>query len=64
MKPSSRIRLLVGKALHIRQLTPDIENDINSELTRLGYLPDTDWEALELLMEAMDSGRVSLVASH
>lgn len=49
------------KALYIRKLTPEIENAINSELTRLGYLPDTDFEALELLMSEMDSGRVGLV---
>jgi hypothetical protein len=40
-----------------RRLTPDIENAINAELTRLGYLPDTDFEALELLMSEMDAGR-------
>ena len=63
MNPSSSIRLLVEKALHIRKLTPDIENAINSELTRLGHLPDTDFEALELLMAEMDAGRVGLVPS-
>nr|WP_199302749.1 hypothetical protein [Oscillatoria sp. FACHB-1406] len=57
------IRLLVGKALHLRQLTPDIENAINSELTRLGYISDIDYEALELLMAEMDAGRIQLVAS-
>lgn len=64
MNPKSSIRVLVGKALHIHQLTPDLENAINTELTRLGYLPDTDMEALELLMEAMDTGLVRLVPSH
>lgn len=63
MNPSSSIRALVEKALYIRKLTPDIENAINSELTRLGYLPDTDFEALELLMVEMDAGRIGLVAS-
>ena len=63
MNPSSSIRFLVSKALHLRKLTPDIENGINSELTRLGYLPDTDMEALELLMEEMDLGRISPVSS-
>lgn len=61
MSSSNSIRVLVGKALHIRKLTPDIENAINSELTRLGCLPDTDFEALELLMSEMDAGRVGLV---
>lgn len=63
MNPPSSIRTLVEKALYIRQLTPDIENAINTELTRLGHLPDTDFEALELLMAEMDAGRVCLVPS-
>jgi hypothetical protein len=63
MKPLSSIRVLVGEALQVRKLTPDIENAINLELTRLGYLPDADVEALELLMEELDLGRVSLVPS-
>ncbi|MEM9003767.1 MAG: hypothetical protein AAGE59_09615 [Cyanobacteria bacterium P01_F01_bin.86] len=63
MNPSNSIRLLVEKALYARRLTPDIENAINSELTRLGYLPDTDFEALELLMSEMDAGRIGLVSS-
>ena len=61
MKPTHAIRQLVSKALHIRQLTPDIENEINYELTRLGYVSDVDYEALELLMSEMDAGRVQLV---
>lgn len=64
MIPQSRIRTLVSKVLAIRQLTPDLEQAINSELTRLGYLPDGDVEVLELLMEALDSGRVRLVPSY
>jgi hypothetical protein len=61
MKPSHVIRQLVAKALYIKQLTPDIENEINYELTRLGYISDVDYEALELLMSEMDAGRVRLV---
>jgi hypothetical protein len=57
------IRHLVAKALYIKQLTPDIENEINYELTRLGYISDVDYEALELLMSEMDAGRVRLVPS-
>lgn len=57
------IRRLVEKALYIRRLTPDIENQINAELTRLGHISDVDYEALELLMYEMDAGRVQLVAS-
>jgi hypothetical protein len=52
---------LVSKALSIKQLTPDIENEINYELTRLGYISDVDYEALELLMAEMDAGRIRLV---
>lgn len=58
------IRQLVEEALFIRRLTPYIENAINSELTRLGYVSDADYEALELLMEELDAGRIQLVSSH
>ncbi|MBF2077583.1 MAG: hypothetical protein IGR76_03465 [Synechococcales cyanobacterium T60_A2020_003] len=63
MKTSHAIRRLVEKALHIKQLTPDIENAINYELTRLGYISDADYEALELLMDEMDQGRIRLSPS-
>lgn len=63
MNTTGVIRHLVEKALYIKRLTPDIENAINNELTRLGYISDVDYEALELLMEEMDLGRVQLVAS-
>jgi len=63
MKSTVIIRRLVEKALHIKQLTPDIENEINYELTRLGHISDVDFEALELLMSEMDAGRIQLVSS-
>mgnify|MGYP005840791839 CR=1 FL=1 len=63
MQPSDVIRKLVSKALYIKQLTPDIENEINYELTRMGYISDVDYEALELLMDEMDAGRIRLVPS-
>ena len=63
MKSKYAIRHLVEKALYIKRLTPDIENAINFELTQLGYISDTDYEALELLMTEMDAGRVHLVPS-
>ncbi len=63
MKTNYAIRQLVEKALHIKQLTPDIENAINTELTQLGYVSDVDYEALELLMTEMDAGRIKLVSS-
>ncbi|CBN54882.1 conserved hypothetical protein [Kamptonema sp. PCC 6506] len=44
-------------------MTPDIENEINYELTRVGYISDVDFEALELLMDEMDAGRIQLVPS-
>ncbi|WP_278000308.1 hypothetical protein [Nodosilinea sp. LEGE 07088] len=61
MPPQHSIRRLVEKALHLRLLTPDIEQGINAELSRLGYLPVGDAEALELLMYEMDEGRIRLV---
>jgi len=63
MNTEYKIRRLVEKALYIRRLTPDIENAINYELTRLGYVSDVDYEALELLMAEMDAGRIKLVPS-
>jgi hypothetical protein len=63
VEAKNAIRHLVEKALSIRSLTPDIENEINYELTRLGYISDVDYEALELLMAEMDAGRIALVAS-
>ncbi|WP_226588408.1 hypothetical protein [Microseira wollei] len=64
METKNAIRQLVEKAISIRRLTPDIENEINYELTRLGYISDVDYEALELLMAEMDAGRIALVASY
>jgi hypothetical protein len=61
MHQTFSIRHLVEKALHIGLLTPDIEQGINTELSRLGYLPVGDSEALELLMSEMDAGRIRLV---
>jgi hypothetical protein len=57
------IRQLVEKALDIKKLTPEIEDEINYELTAMGYISDVDYEALELLMAEMDAGRVQLVSS-
>ncbi|MBW4630687.1 MAG: hypothetical protein KME30_01935 [Iphinoe sp. HA4291-MV1] len=63
MKTGCSIRRLVEKALDIKKLTPEIENEINSELTQMGYISDVDYEALELLMAEMDAGRIQLVPS-
>ncbi|WP_071516608.1 hypothetical protein [Geitlerinema sp. PCC 9228] len=63
MQATAAIRRLVETALHIKQLTPEIEERINYELTRSGYISDIDYEALELLMEEMDAGRIKLVPS-
>jgi hypothetical protein len=63
MQTTYSIRRLVEKALHIKKLTPDIENEINFELSQLGYISDVDYEALELLMAEMDAGRIQLVPS-
>jgi hypothetical protein len=61
--PIRTIRRLVETAIYVRQLTSDLENAINTELTRLGHISDVDYEALELLMEEMDAGRIQLVPS-
>jgi hypothetical protein len=63
MRTKYAIRQLVEKALDIKRLTPEIENEINSELTEMGYISDVDYEALELLMSEMDAGRIQLVSS-
>lgn len=63
MQPYLPIRRLVAEALHTKKLTPEVEQAINSELTRLGYVSEADYEILELLMEEMDAGRIQLIAS-
>ncbi len=63
MNPPLAIRRLVEKAIYLRELTPEIENEINYELTRLGYISDVEYEALELLMSEMDAGRIRLIPS-
>ncbi len=63
MAATNIIRQLVSKALYFKRLTPELENEINTELSRLGYISDIDYEALELLMEEMDAGRIKLVPS-
>lgn len=61
MDTQPTIRQLVEKALYYRQITPEIENGISELLGRLGYVSDVDYEALELLMDEMDEGRINLV---
>ncbi len=63
MRTRYAIRQLVEKALYIKKLTPEIEDEINSELTAMGHISDVDYEALELLMAEMDAGRIQLVPS-
>jgi len=63
MRTKYVIRQLVERALNIKKLTPEIEDEINSELTSMGYISDVDYEALELLMAEMDAGRIQLVPS-
>lgn len=63
MKTKGVIRQLVERVLDIKRLTPEIENEINTELTRMGYISDVDYEALELMMAEMDAGRIQLVPS-
>lgn len=61
MDTQPTVRQLVEQALYYRQITPEIENGINELLGRLGYVSDVDYEALELLMDEMDEGRINLV---
>ncbi|MDJ1177230.1 hypothetical protein PJF56_08150 [Roseofilum sp. BLCC_M91] len=63
MMPTSLIRRLVEQILYLKRLTPELENAINAELTRLGHISDVDYEALELLMTEMDEGRIQLVSN-
>ncbi|HBR00891.1 MULTISPECIES: hypothetical protein [Roseofilum] len=63
MTPTSLIRRLVEQILYLKRLTPELENAINAELTRLGHISDVDYEALELLMSEMDEGRIQLVSN-
>lgn len=57
---SLTIRNLVSQALYIKKLTPEIENEINYILTKMGYISELDYEILELLMSEMDAGRIQL----
>ena len=61
MDTQPTIRQLVEQALYYRQITPEIENGISELLGRLGYVSDVDYEALKLLMDEMDEGRINLV---
>lgn len=63
METKYAIRQLVARALDIKKLTLEIENEINFELTTRGYISDVDYEALELLMAEMDAGRIALCRS-
>ena len=62
MSHKSVIRNLVNRALLVKSLTPEIESMINIQLSEQGYITDTDYEALEYLMQAVDQGRVRQVA--
>lgn len=61
---SLTIRNLVSKALYIKKITPEIENEINHLLTKMGYISEIDYEALELLMSEMDAGRIQTVPNY
>jgi hypothetical protein len=53
---------LVNRALLVKQLTPEIEAEINLALTVQGYISDAEYEALEHLMKAMDEGKVRVTS--
>ncbi|MFM7888811.1 MAG: hypothetical protein ACKPCM_19435 [Pseudanabaena sp.] len=58
MNNKSVIRNLVNRALLIKRLTPEMEILINQELSAKGYMTDSDYEALEYLMQVIDQGKV------
>ena len=62
MHSKSVIRNLVNRVLLVKQLTPELENMINHELSAQGYITDTDYEALEYLMQAVDQGKIRQVS--
>lgn len=55
------LRKLIDQVLHTKCLTWEIEEQINDYLTDVGYIPDLDFEVLELLMTEMDAGRIRVV---
>jgi len=62
MGNKSVIRNLVSRALLVKRLTPEIEGQINQELSLQGYITDNDYEALEYLMQAVDQGKILQVS--
>jgi hypothetical protein len=63
MSRQSVIRDLVNQVLLVKSITPELESLINSQLAAQGYISDTDYAALEYLMQAVDQGKVRQVAS-
>jgi hypothetical protein len=62
MNNKSVIRNLVNRALLVKHLTPELESQINQELSEQGYITDPDYEALEYLMQAINQGKVRQVS--
>lgn len=58
MNSMSRIRTLVSKAILTQRLTPKIEQAIHRELQEQKYISDEDYVAIDLLMRAVDNGRI------
>ena len=62
MNNKSVIRNLVNRALLVKHLPPELESQINQELSEQGYITDPDYEALEYLMQAINQGKVRQVS--
>ncbi|NJK34113.1 MAG: hypothetical protein HC919_03710 [Oscillatoriales cyanobacterium SM2_2_1] len=58
MNSMSRIRTLVSKAILSQRLTLKIEQAIHRELQEQKYISDEDYVAIDLLMRAVDNGRI------
>ncbi|MFN5856288.1 MAG: hypothetical protein ACK456_10385 [Pseudanabaenaceae cyanobacterium] len=55
---ASIIRGLVNSALVDKTLTVELEQEINQQLNRQGFISDFDYAALEYLMRAVNEGKI------
>jgi hypothetical protein len=59
---ASIIRGLVNSALVDKTLTAELEQKINQQLNRQGFISDFDYAALECLMRAVNEGKIRQVS--
>ncbi|MEI6428771.1 MAG: hypothetical protein WCO45_10360 [Pseudanabaena sp. ELA607] len=62
MNTNGMIRELVNRALLGKTLTPELEQEINQQLSLQGCISDFDYAALECLMRAVDEGKIRQVS--